>query len=495
MKNVKDEIKSGALVNFWGLLGKLAAPAFLVLVNRYYGTELFGYYVTANMILDIGLALLIFGFKDGIVIHVSKYAERKDGNVPLYNSIANALTWTISAAFAFSLILYSTGSFIFPLFYEPEFSQKLSYLLYLMIWATPFMAFYNIVISATQGLKIMKYDSAINGVIRPLLLLVFIITLWYLYPGVTGLGMGFLATHVVLAIIGIYVFNRAFNWTMLFLAVRKLTFDKDLLHFALPQNINMTLNRFITGVDVLMLPMFGVSAKQVGYYGAGSMIIREVRNVKLIFSTSFAPHIVRLFDSNKHRELSHHFSITAGWVSSIAIPILLAILVLREELLTIINPEFSGSTWFMIGLLPVPYLYSTFSLAGNVLTMTGHSKVTLANTAVSSLLNVLLNLWLIPLLNLLGAAVASSLTMLALNLLELAEARYFTQTRLQISKMFLPHLCGIVAVIGYVLIFTDNVFASYGVHISNIITLLLVLGIYGLLYFGFRKKWMVHDGL
>ena len=488
MNSVKKEIKSGALVNFWGLLGKLAAPAFLILVNRYYGTELFGYYVTANMILDIGLALLIFGFKDGIVIHVSKYAGREQGNSPLYNSIANALLWTISAALVFTLLILITGRWIFPLFYKPDFAQNLSTILYMMIWGTPFMAFYNIVISATQGLKIMKYDSAINGVIRPLLLLIFIISMWYIDPGITGLAIGFLSTHVVLAFIGIYVIHKAFHWNKLLNAFRKLTIDHDLINFALPQNLNMTLNRFITGVDVLMLPIFGVSAKQVGYYAAGSMIIREVRNVKLVFSTSFAPHIVRLFDAKKHRKLSHHFSVTAGWVSSIAIPILLAILVLRGELLTIINPEFSGSTWFMIGLLPVPYFYSTFSLAGNILTMTGHSKVTLFNTTVSSVFNILMNIWLIPSFNLLGAAIASSLTMLALNVLELAEARYFTRARLQFSKFFFPHLCGFFALGGYVFIMVNNLFTSYGEHTGNIITLLLVLGIYGLLYFGFRKK-------
>jgi O-antigen/teichoic acid export membrane protein len=480
MSNVREEVQKGAFVNFLGILGKIAGPSYLVLINRYYGTDLFGIYVTANLTIEIALAFLTSGFKAGALIYVSKHADHPDEKPLLYRALANAIVWSVGLALVLMILGYLLGRPVIDMVYHDAFGDQLLYMSLTMVLVLPFMAFERMVTSATQGLKIMKYEAMVNGGIRPVLLLIFSLSFWYIWPNLTGLAMGYVATQTAVTLFTVYVYNRELEWKPLFSAIAHFKFHKELLDFALPQNLNMTLNKFITGIDVLMLPAFGASATMVGFYGAGSMIVREIRNVKLIFSSAFAPHIVRFHKKNDIKGLSENFSMTANWIATIAIPILIIVAIFRLDLLQIIQPDFSGSTLYMLFLLPVPYFYCSFSLAGNIVTMTGHSKISLMNSLVVASSNFLLNLLLIPKFGLEGAAAASAAAMMILSMLELGEARYFVGAKLLLRNVFRPHLAGAITVAFFLLIEPYLTFFEVGFY-NRLVEALVSLSLFAVL--------------
>ena len=57
-REVRGDVQRGAVVNGLGLLGKVAGPAFLLVVTRLYGAEVFGVFVTASSLVEIAVALL-----------------------------------------------------------------------------------------------------------------------------------------------------------------------------------------------------------------------------------------------------------------------------------------------------------------------------------------------------------------------------------------------------------------------------------------------------
>ncbi len=451
--SVSNELKKGALVNFVGVVGKMAAPAFLVSVNRLFGPDIFGFFITANIAIEIIIAFLTSGFKDGAMIFVSRFADNKEEHEDLYTSLSNSFLWSVGISGIVLLLYISFGDNLLESVYGDEFTDGLSIMFSIMIYSIPIMAFEKVVLAATQGLKIMKYEALSNGWLRPLALLVFSIFFWFFDPTETGMAVAYLATQILLFVVSIYIFSRELSWKGLFQAFKKFRIDKELLDFAIPQNINMTLNRFITGIDVLMLPAFGFSATAVGFYGAGSMLIREIRSVKFIFSSAFAPHIVRLHKLKKYEELSHHFSKTAAWIATIAIPIILLMAIFKDYLLVFIHPEYGGDSSFMYYLLPIPYLFCSFSLAGNVVSMTGHSKLTLMNSFIVASTNTVLNMILIPDYGIVGAAIASSIAMFILNGFEVVEAKVVASTRFYLRDMLRPHLAGISSALVFALLF------------------------------------------
>lgn len=478
--SVSKELKKGALVNFVGVVGKMAAPAFLVSVNRLYGPEIFGFFITANIAIEIIIAFLTSGFKDGALIFVARFADSKEEHEDLYVSLSNSFLWSVGISGIVLFLYVSFGDNLLEKVYGDEFTEGLSIMFRIMIYSIPIMAFEKVVLAATQGLKIMKYEALSNGWLRPLALLVFSIVFWFIDASESGMAFAYLATQILLFLVSLYIFSRELSWKGLFHSFRKFRIDKELLDFAIPQNINMTLNRFITGIDVLMLPAFGFGPAAVGFYGAGSMLIREIRSVKFIFSSAFAPHIVRLHRQSKFEELSHHFSKTAAWIATIAIPIILLMAIFKDYLLVFIHPEYGGDSTFMYYLLPIPYLFCSFSLAGNVVSMTGHSKLTLMNSVIVASTNTVLNLVLIPGYGIVGAAIASSVAMFILNGFEVVEAKVVANTKFYLKDILRPHLAGLSAAGAFVILMQS--FTWFSASVTGEISLAVVtVGIFALI--------------
>ncbi len=443
--SLKKEIGQGARVNALGVLGKLAGPAFFVLVIRLYGPDNFGVYVTALALVEMALALLIAGFKDGAVIFVARYADEDRSNPRLYRALANALTWSLVLSVLLVLAALTLGPRFLPELY-PDFGSELAAMVSLMALALPILAFERVVISATQGLKIMKYEVIVNGMMRPLLLIAFASAAYGLLPDYRGLAAAYLATQVLIGLYTVFVFHRELVWRHLLRAFRDFEIDTEMITFALPQNINALFTRFVTNIDILMLGMFGLSAGTTGLYAAGAMIVRELRQIKLVFSTSFAPHISKLFENKELDKLAHLFSTTVRWTTSLMIPAVLIVAALRNDLLSIAHPDFAdGSALFMIALPPIPLLQGSLGFAGNVVVMSGFSRLNLYNSLAATTLNVVLNLFLIPLFGMAGAAIASTISAALKTGVEFIQMRSILRIRPNFGEYFGPLAAGVPA--------------------------------------------------
>ncbi len=450
--SIEEELQRGALVNVLGTLGKIAGPSFLILVTRLYGADVFGIFITATSFVEMALAFLTAGFKDGALMSVARHADYEDEKDRLYQLLSNTLGWSLLFAVLLILLAFTVGQWVLPMLYE-EYGGRLLSALQIMVLVLPVLAFDRIVIAATQGLKIMKYDAISNGGLRPLTLLGSAVAFWFWVPTETGLALAYLTTQLVLGGIALWFYTRELEWRPLIDAFRTFELDRDMLAFAIPQNFNMTLERFITNIDVIMLGMFGVSASTTGFYGAGAMIVRELLNVKQVFSNAFVPHVVRLHRENRAHRLSDIFSKTSRWIATLTIPVLLAVALLRSDLLRLVSPEFAGAeALFMLALLPIPYMQCSFGLAGNIVVMTGHSQLNLLNSTTTAVCNTLLNVWLIPLLGPLGAALASAASTLLKTCMQLVEADIVANARLLLRAMYRPHLAGALAGGGLLLI-------------------------------------------
>ena len=479
MSNFREELLKGTFVNFLGIIGKIAGPGLLVMINQLYGTAIFGTYITAYLVIQLSLAFLTSGFKDSSVLFVSKYVDKKDEHHQMYLSLSNALSWALFFGIILVIIFYCIADAVLINIYGAEFSESLMSLLHIMVLAIPFVAFDQVIISATQGLKVMKYDAIVNGGLRPALLLIFSSAMYLVDPSVLGIGYGFILTQSVVFIYSLFVFNKMFSWRALWTAFRKYQINKEVFSFAIPQNLNMTLNKFITGIDILMLPALGATELMVGIYGTGSMIIRELRQIKLAFSSAFNPHVIKFFRDKDYKGLSYSASLTANWIASLTIPVLLFLIILNEDILNWISSESIEDATFMLLLLPIPYIYSSFSLAGNILVMTGYSSYALMNSLLVGSINVGLNLLLIPEYGLSGAALASSIATLSITILENIEARYLAKMNFSIKTIYKPHLAGLITLIVLILVsgFTafDDSLIQRGLLALGVVLLFVIL--------------------
>ncbi|HII81280.1 MAG TPA: oligosaccharide flippase family protein, partial [Methanosarcina sp.] len=169
-----------------------------------------------------------------------------------------------------------------------------------------------------------------------------------------------------------------------------------------------TLVRWITESSDRYLVTYFLGLNSVGIYSAacsfGNLIQFLINPLQIILF----PELSKLFDENKIDELTVYMSYSLRYFLIISIPAVFGLSAFAKPLLGIFTTENFVSGWFVI-----PVIASSGLLAGiaqifiNTLLIVKKTKVpTYINFAVA-VLNVLLNLLLIPWVGIVGAALST----------------------------------------------------------------------------------------
>lgn len=479
-----------ARVNALGTIAKALHPAFFLLATRLFGPTAFGVYMVATGLYEILASIATAGLKDGIVVFAGRGDPDRDADhrARVNRLLANAFVLGVLGCTIVAAVTIVAGDAavraIFSLNAEAKASgQQVAELLPIVAWALPCMAIADISIAGTRALLIMEYDTAILGFAKPALLCTTAIVGVFVSPAATTLAWGFLATHAVLAVLGMWALLRHFSLAEIGGAILHFRFDRGLLGFAIPQSLNSTLNNFITNVDQLLLAYFGVAPAMIAFYGTAAKLIRNVRQAKLAFSGAFAPFVARLYGERRIAELEERAATVARWSTTIAMPALLAIIGLRRELLLVFDASYTHDSSFVLWLAVPPLLSCAFGLAGNVIVMTGHSRWNLLNAILTAVTTVALAFAFIPRWGLVGAAAATALSSLVVSGLQVVEVKRLVGVGVAMGLLYKPLVAGAVgglALAGLHLVLPDAGWAHVVAALVAVATYVLVLIVQGI---------------
>jgi O-antigen/teichoic acid export membrane protein len=213
-----------------------------------------------------------------------------------------------------------------------------------------------------------------------------------------------------------------------------------MLEFAIPQSLNMTLNKYVTRLDVVLLAKFGQPAPMLAYYSTAALITANLREVKLIFSGALAPVAARYHGAGDRALLEETLGRVCRWTTTLIVPLLIVVVVLRDDLLKVVSKTYTHGAEFMVLLLVPPFMSCAFGLAGNMVTYAGRSGWTLTNSALIAVLNTGLCTLLIPRYGLLGAALATALAMFLISVLQMIELRWLEGVAIRARAVYKPHV-------------------------------------------------------
>lgn len=448
------KLARGARINALGTLGKLLHPLYLVLATRLYGPEVLGLYIVAVSLVELAASILVGGFKDGIVMFGGRGDHERDAEhrATLYRVLASSIFVVGVLCLLLVLVASLAGRSLLDVFFSYNatavgMGDRIEAVLPILVWTLPCIAVMELGLAATKSLMRMEYDAILVGLSRPMLLIVSAVVAWFVVPGLQGLLWAYLVTHALLALGGVWAFMRHFSLLDLGRTLLRPRLERQLLAFAVPQSLNQTLNNFITNVDRLMLAYFGVAPELIAFYGTAAVIMRNIRQAKLAFSGAFAPVIARLHAERRIARLEESFGVVARWALTIAVPGVIAVLGLRQELLLLFHRSYTHDSAFMILLAVPPLLSCWVGLAGNIVVMTGHSQWNLFNSVLVGIANAALNALWIPLYGLWGAALATALATLGVSLLQLVEAKLLVGVRARLDLVYKPILAGMAAAV------------------------------------------------
>ncbi|MDD9939282.1 MAG: polysaccharide biosynthesis C-terminal domain-containing protein [Myxococcales bacterium] len=439
----EQHLVRGAFVNLLGVIAKLIHPLFFIFIIRMFGTELVGVYFVATFLVQVAVGAVTAGYNQGTILFASPHVQ-SGSEGELYRVLANGFVITLGLSLALLGLGHVAAEPLVARFYSDR--PELLGALQILLLSLPFTAFTQVAIAATKAHMRMEYDALINGLIKPFALLGFALVAYLLELGLPGLMWALVASQALLAVMALWGFRRHYSLRRTLAACFALRFERELLSFAIPQSLNMTFNRYVTRLDVIMLAAFGHSNHEVAFYSAAALITSSLREIKLAFGSALAPIAARYHAARQREELEEAFGRVSRWTTTIVAPLILLVLVLRDDVLRLIDGGFVGDTRFMALLLVPPFLSCAVGLAGNLIVYTRHSRWNLANSVMVAGLNTGLNLLLIPSHGLLGAAAATVTASAVISAVQLVELYGLERVRLRVGAIVKPHL-GLVAML------------------------------------------------
>ena len=282
------------------------------------------------------------------------------------------------------------------------------------------MALGNLRAAALRGLQHVILGQLPERILRPLILLVLIVVFWVMFPARAigpdvAMGLNVLAALVAF-LTGAWLLRKLRPQELMARPVpeyRAGTWIKAALPLAFVAGMFL-INSY---TDIISLGIF-MSPADVGVYrvvvAGAAMVVFALNALNMIF----APRMARLHALNEMEGLQRLATMSARMALLLAVPVLLLFVFLGKWILgSVFGAAFAGGYQALIILSVGQLANAGMGSVGMLLNMTGHERDTARALGVSAATNVVLNLVLIPLLGINGAASATAISMALWNVI------------------------------------------------------------------------------
>jgi len=472
-RSLKLIFKSSIFVFLGIVLSKVLSYLYRIVIARDFGPEVYGIFSLATMILLFLVSFANLGLVEGILRFVSFY--RGKNNI---NKIRYVFRFSLYALF-FSSILVGIILFLFADFISLRFFHNPNLIIYLRIFSVlvPFYIFLYSFLSVIQAYEKIKVYSFILDFLENFLKLIFLLILIFL---------GFVANAIIFSyILGVIsVFLAAFLYCKYRLPeiFKKYTLSKKsekdikkkLISYSWPLVFSTLLYVLFSDIDSFCIGFFK-DVTQVGIYNAAVPIAALMVFSPVLFLRLFFPIITREF-SKKNTELIKELSKQVQkWIMIVNVPLLFLIVLFPGAFINILFGSEYITAENSLRFLAIGFFFNSLCLIFyNLISMVGKSKLILLNILITAILNIIINISLIPVMGITGAAIGTMISYFVLMII------FFFQVRHYLSIIPLKkEMYGVIlsATIPLVLLIFLKQLVPY-----NLLNLFLLVLFYGLSY-------------
>jgi O-antigen/teichoic acid export membrane protein len=220
-----------------------------------------------------------------------------------------------------------------------------------------------------------------------------------------GVVYGRLAGLAVGVAIGI-----AFAWNLVRIhigRVRPILQLRRLYGYALPLAFNLIIALALGWTDLFLLGLL-TNAKMVGTYRGCMQIVLVFDLLANACAAALAPVFTVLIAEERRTPLQETYTSAVRLLTLMTLPLLMVIMVNAADLLRVLGPDFAMGAPALLLLGCGQLIKVTLSPATVALVIGGRQKLEAANVTAAAVANLLLNLMLIPVFGLPGAALATA---------------------------------------------------------------------------------------
>jgi O-antigen/teichoic acid export membrane protein len=398
----------GAVCNQLALFGVISLLARL-------GEHDVGRYASCYALLALLGLLSLAGFRSALTRFVAMHVADGDA-ARLRGTLRLGLGLTVLASVVIGGLLAAVAPWVARTLGDPSMATGVQ----LVALSLPAVTFSDAALAATQGWRTQRPFTLIGRIFEPGLRLA-------LTAGALAMGLGFegamwsvVAAAWAAAVLAGLALHRQLRGTPRPDAVYEI---REIFGFSMVSWFSALAATGLIWVGTLILGAMQGQG-EVGSFNVATRLVMLAVFVMAPINAAFTPHMAHLFHTGQVEASSRAYGSATRWILTLSMPAFILLIAFPTQLLGYFGPEYRSAAAVTVVLALGQLVSAAAGPCGTVLNMSGRVRLTMVDNVAALVLNVVLNVLLIPRYGIVGAAVAWSASLVVANVAKVLQARY-----------------------------------------------------------------------
>jgi O-antigen/teichoic acid export membrane protein len=431
---MKSVAKGGLMLIFGSVASKFIMYFYRVFVAQKLGASDYGLLSLGLAVFSVSIVLTNLGVSDGVQRMISDYIGKNEKN-RISTVIWSDLTSTVPLSIIGGITIFLLSDFIAgSIFQKPE----AAYILKILAMALPFQIIYKSSVIITKAFREIRYLTYIDRFFKNLVVLGVTVILIYRGYGLMGAVIAHFISITLSCIVMIYLVQ-----TRVYPFLKKRTRNiggerRRLLNYSWPLFFTSIFGVAMNWADTILLGVLS-SSKTVGIYNAAHPTAQAIVIISAGFGTVLFPTVSEYYGKKRKDESFDLTSIYLKWVFMLSFPAMLLTLFFAKPILALLfGGEYIGGAATLSILGVASFVHNMSSHTDVYIKSEDRTKIVLYNSIGAAAINIILNLALIPIYGGVGAAIATTVSIIVISGAAVAETYYLFDVRAYSLKKYTP---------------------------------------------------------
>ena len=423
------EVFKGGVITFGAKICTLLLGFFTTwFISTRYGADALGQLSLLSSLVSMIIIFTVMGLNNSLLRLVPEYLQKYSYGSALLVFRKSAVLVGIAGIFAALLYAMFHLEIATRIFHKGE-------LAWLFLLASPLIfvqSLFNVNIAFIQAMKKIRMLTFFQ-LFQPLLFTVAVVGGTWVAGGKNLPVYAQAFVNVTLLAVSAVVIYKSFCTKRQRTDGYKGIGGSELLAMSLPMMMTGVFTAVLFQTDTIMLGMFK-TVEDVGVYAVVMKIAGFSSFFLVAINTIAAPKFSELYHGGKMDDLQHVARQSSKVLVIISLLITLLLVLFGKGVLGFFGGDFTLGYTALLFILFGQLINAWTGSVGHLLNMTGHQKLLQYIVLAAAILNVALNYFLIQAYGLLGAAVASMVSMVFIN----SAASYAVYRKLNVTVIYIP---------------------------------------------------------
>jgi O-antigen/teichoic acid export membrane protein len=452
LRSLKRLAHGAGIVFVFSLSAYLFMFLFKLTIARYFGPNEFGLFNLAEAILGILSTLALVGIDYGIARYIPIYETKGEKSL-----LKGYLNFIFKIPLLSSLILT-----IFILLSAPliktffDFPNEFVLMLRIFVVILPFHILNSIFAQIFLAKNKVLHQNISKHLIETGLLLVGALLIVLLKLNIYYLVLFFIIPKFLSFIYNMWVYKSKINFQK---TENKIYHWKEWIHFSLPLLFMSAFSYIISWTDNLVIGKF-LEPKNLGVYAVAFSLSRFLLMFVYSFKIIFMPIISERYANKDRGAISFLFKKSQNWMFGLALPIALFLFFFAKDVLNFLYGARYISGALSIKILVIGFMINLYAgLVHNILILHKKTKSLFKISLFAAIMNIILNIVMVPVFGIIGAAISSTFSISLLSLFYWYKARKLEKLNFDLNvnlKFFVSGVFGLIIIKIFTIIFNFN---------------------------------------